>query len=765
MGNLLHTEAIGWEPLEPCRGGPNADGKGIAMHDEKRMGALLRANTRKVAAGALAWVLTLAAQTAAAASSPAELYIDLRAPSDQTSRSWPVTAGVPFPPGARPDGADVSLQPDGKGAPPIPVQTRVLSRWSDGSVRWMLLDWQADLSPKQRRYRIAAGKPARPPKAVTVVQDDDAVSIDTGALQLTIPKKRFALLDDVRLDGKTATGGAVTAFVDVQGTRYPAQPPTGVAVLEDGPLRARVELRGAYGADLHYVVRIDALADQPFVRVLHSFEQRGSAPFTSLRQIGIEIPLQSTAKLTYRAGREKDAPLTGKLGEKSVTILQEDNETLKLNGTAQQGRTAGWVDVHDGTRGLAVAGRFVWQEYPQSFHLDPARLTYNLRAPEVPAASVGMGAAKTHEFVLYFSGRTPPAATQLATIAQPLMAHVNPAWVVASGALPNSIAPGKGTAAFIDELRAGFRRYQGREENEAWDDGGTLRCNEPERERRRQGLYGMLNWGDWNFPVYHDMVNGCDTWGNLEYDMTEVLALAYAATGDAEFHTAMTAAARHFMDVDRIHYAPRACDCVGMTHQRTALHFSFELGGPDLGYAWTEGLRSYFWLTGDERALEAVRGIADYLARHLPASNEGLAPRQWGWPAIALLGAYDATGVEAYKTAAREYARRGMETYPPTSGRDPGVGTLADALAYIDAATPDPAGRDWLTNHTAAVMASPPGADPRYFPAVAYVGRVTSNAAYQRTAAEAVPRQPFGDWGKPFTLAGRLGFRILSLCQ
>ena len=53
----------------------------------------------------------------------------------------------------------------------VPLQTETLARWPDGSVRWLLLDFQIDLAAKQKktltlRYgpevrRAAVAKPVR----------------------------------------------------------------------------------------------------------------------------------------------------------------------------------------------------------------------------------------------------------------------------------------------------------------------------------------------------------------------------------------------------------------------------------------------------------------------------------------------------------------------------------------------------------------------------------------------------------------------------
>ena len=57
-------------------------------------------------------------------------------------RSEPVTVGVPFPRGLLATPADLRLStPAGEDQP---VQVTALDRWHDGSVRWALLDFQAD---------------------------------------------------------------------------------------------------------------------------------------------------------------------------------------------------------------------------------------------------------------------------------------------------------------------------------------------------------------------------------------------------------------------------------------------------------------------------------------------------------------------------------------------------------------------------------------------------------------------------------------------
>src|SRR5262249_53263138 len=154
-------------------------------------------------------------------------------------------------------------------------------------------------------------------------------------------------------------------------------------------------------------------------------------------------------------------------------------------------------------RGVALASRFFWQEYPQAFELRPGVLTYNMWAQSAPPAKVGMGVAKTHEFVLYFHGKTPPPQALLAALAEPVLARVNARWAAATHALPNAIAPGKSTNAFLREVGVGYRAYQQEAAVERWDDNGMVRCpmpsgtrsagaptaEVPRAERPRRGFY------------------------------------------------------------------------------------------------------------------------------------------------------------------------------------------------------------------------------------------------------------------------------------
>src|SRR4051812_22801405 len=80
----------------------------------------------------------------------AEIIVEARDGLER--RREPVTCGIPWPRGVLHDVADLSMR-DERGEV-VSLQARCLDRWPDGSVRWVLLDWQASVAALTR-YQVA----------------------------------------------------------------------------------------------------------------------------------------------------------------------------------------------------------------------------------------------------------------------------------------------------------------------------------------------------------------------------------------------------------------------------------------------------------------------------------------------------------------------------------------------------------------------------------------------------------------------------------
>ncbi len=105
----------------------------------------------------------------------------------------PVSSGVPFPPGVL--GSDSHLRLLDAAGRQAPLQTRTLARWKDGSVKWVLLDFQASASG----YRLEYGPTVRhsaPSVPVRVREDSSGVTVSTGPLDHPAPGQTGRVLPD-----------------------------------------------------------------------------------------------------------------------------------------------------------------------------------------------------------------------------------------------------------------------------------------------------------------------------------------------------------------------------------------------------------------------------------------------------------------------------------------------------------------------------------------------------------------------------------------
>src|SRR5262245_482986 len=81
---------------------------------------------------------------------PTEVAVTVAAPAGVRRTGWPVTSGVPLARGALHGPRAAALfSADGR---EVPLQAEALSRWSDGSVRWLLLDFQVDLKASEKQH-------------------------------------------------------------------------------------------------------------------------------------------------------------------------------------------------------------------------------------------------------------------------------------------------------------------------------------------------------------------------------------------------------------------------------------------------------------------------------------------------------------------------------------------------------------------------------------------------------------------------------------
>ena len=246
-------------------------------------------------------------------------WIDGEAPA---GISGGTTWGMPFARGTVPGAGNLAVQ-DAAGNP-VDSQAWPLATWPDGSLKWAGLAVGATDTPSGS-YQVTfdggaapsgAGRPASSAARVTVTEGADALTVDTGRLQMVINRSGSTLFSSLSRDGATVardarlvsllqdgvSDGAGTARRDAFTGEVAA-----VVVEQDGPVRAVVRLEGRHCQDgnggrswLPFVVRFYFYANARSVRMVHSFIWDGDADRDFLAGLGVRFTVPLEAELHNR---------------------------------------------------------------------------------------------------------------------------------------------------------------------------------------------------------------------------------------------------------------------------------------------------------------------------------------------------------------------------------------------------------------------------------------------------------------------------------
>lgn len=262
-----------------------------------------------------------------------------------------VRTGLPLSRGACRDVASLRAWRASDGAA-LPLQARPLSRWPDGSLRWVVLDTRVDLAPRDERAVVVGTADDLPAVADpwTLAEDGE------GALTVSDGRHTWTVLRD-GLRGPEVLGLRGT-LVDRFGHAYQLEvDPDSLTVLERGPLRLVLRVTGAHR-------RVDGGLPIDFHTVtahLHLLaHRREGSPATALVEWSLENgPLEEPpGRLAFRsytldldppAGVERvDLPSRNEAGRPSFDLLTlKDGPLLRVRGErAGTGRSlAQWVGL------------------------------------------------------------------------------------------------------------------------------------------------------------------------------------------------------------------------------------------------------------------------------------------------------------------------------------------------------------------------------------------------------------------------------------
>ena len=509
----------------------------------------------------------------------------------------PITMGVPFEKGqAHGDPAFLLFDESGN---PVPVQTEALSRWSDGSIRWLLLDFQANASENtSAKWEFRLREEGRSPVPVSPIKthvSENSITVDTGAAVFCVDTRCFRPFTSVKMDGaeyisseNSATvlrGGAGQLFFPfIKSWRFETQGPLRTTIFMSGIFRQQDMKKGESSGLSDFFARIHFYAGHRLTKVEFSIRNpraakhpggiwdlgdKNSIFFKDLAvTVGINPPLHSfregtgdlnTAWKILPGGKMEQAPQKAKEiviyqdssgGEnwRSRNYVNKDSVvTTSFRGyrvyedgkIIENGERANPV-VSIGNGGKVVSATLpgFWQNFPKALEARSDSLSIRL----FPGQYSGLfelqgGEQKTHTFFLSF-GRADNGPLEW-THAQ-LVPRLKPEYYEKTDVLPR-LTPDKSDC---------HSEYSGLMQGIIEGENSFFNRREIIDE------YGWRNFGDLYADHENAYYNGQKpviSHYNNQYDAIHGFLLQYAKSGDPRWFELADDLARHVMDIDIYH--------------------------------------------------------------------------------------------------------------------------------------------------------------------------------------------------------------------
>lgn len=590
-----------------------------------------------------------------------------------TDRNAAVRCGVPFAKGEffRMPGQLQLFTPDGKN---IPCQISAVGFWPDGSVKWALLQFHADLKAGKSVTYTLENRPQNPLPAkdqLKITESTGEITITTGPLQAVIDKQKFNLLKSVAIDGnrngKFEAAEKRGAFApegvkirNEKGQVFAAanSAPEKITFEEKGPQVATLKVTGSYtDADGNeygkYISRLRFHAGSDAVEIMHKHVNNHlDTEFTDFTDLTVDW--QPAAKITGAALRLPNESLTLK---PPFAAFQADEKKLTIGDADRWTPMTGAITIHsaNGPR-ETITIRDAALRYPKGYRADAEKLTIQL-LPQLPDAKFGTtlphylqfpfcegfyrlkwGMGFTENIRLDFGDS---AAKADAEANQPVIAVVNRDYLASTRAIPG-VTPTADTS-FAD-----------------WDREVAKSVDEHYQRKLHYREFGFLNYGDW----YGERERN---WGNNEYDLAHGLFSHFARTGNRLAFKLAEAAAQHQADVDivqaypdRFYLGANAQHGIGHTgvnyqnYQRATWSYPCDISfSAQNGHTWSEGMLECWYHTGNPMVMDSALMLGEHMLNFMAPSFTALGTheRSAGWSLKALMALYRATGDPAYLKA------------------------------------------------------------------------------------------------------------------
>lgn len=582
--------------------------------------------------------------------------------------SEPITFGVSLPRGWCHAAEDLALTQAGGRV--MPIQARTLDRWSDGSIRWALVDTFArtDASGTASCHLTAGNRqaPAASPR-ISVTTTGNRLVVDTGIARFGLRPSGPSLFDGVWLGADPIIDADRTGLEITGADGHPCDVTfEELSVVESGPLRAEIiargnaARRGGRQLPLAVKVRLQFFAESAIVRASvgltnpnaarhpQGFWDLGDRGSLFLKDVRFTLALRPAEKpADLRCSPDVNQPLEPM--RQPLELFQESSGGPNWASPAHRNRH-GVVPVcfpgyrlvfpsayrtgsratpivsleRDGAR-LAVAVPGFWQNFPKAIAVADDRVAIELfPGQHRDVHELQGGEQKTHDFVMVF-GDDRVTADPLAWARAPLVASVD-----GPRRAPHSSGPASASEGTVGQYEKIVRGAIDGEQ-----------CFERKREVADE--YGWRHFGDLyadHEAVGHQGPERLISHYNNQYDALAGFATQYVRTGDRRWWSLMDDLAAHVVDVDLYHtdgdrpaynhgyfwHTNHYVDAGIATHRAYSRESGLPGGGPSAEHNYTTGLMMHHFLTGSTASRDAVIELGDWV---LAMDDGARTPFRW----------------------------------------------------------------------------------------------------------------------------------------
>ncbi len=591
--------------------------------------------------------------------------IHITNPTPQARRQEPVSVGVPLPRGMAGDEQEWILTDDG--GREVVCQAKALARWGDGSVKWLLVSFLADVGAESAaKYSLrpdGGTKAGRREGILEVNSDGRRAMVDTGAARFEMFCGGSRILASVEKGGSQwlRAPGSRIFLTDAGGRGHEARIDN-LAVEESGPVRAVVRLRGSFGrrSGVRLSGRLSFFAGSGLVEVeltIHNpararhpgnYWDLGDPGAVMIGEYGVELFCGGANEITWTEGpreplKTSDGPRLqiyqdssgGENWQSRNHVDAEDRIPLRFRGYRVREHGAEGTSESSGRRAspavcLAGGGLSVgcapiefWQQFPTAVEVDGDVLRVGLlpRQAEGPFELQG-GEQNTRRIWFDFDSdaiaNAKKSCRRLVQTHEPLVACCDADWAARSGAvayLPDtSVEPRKECKEILGQALGGSNGFFAK--REVIDE------------------FGWRNFGDiWadHEQQYYNGPKPVISHYNNQYDVLHGLLVQFLRTGERRWWELADPLARHIMDVDVYHaeqdkaaysgglfwHTAHYHDAGTCTHRTTSramidTAMPIEGGGPANEHNYASGLMLYYHLGGDRRARETAIRLAQW---------------------------------------------------------------------------------------------------------------------------------------------------------